>query len=85
MDIPGTYCIKLNKPIVMCQSTLDNLYKQTGVQDIKSTNVLSSSQNLNKPTQFFELLAKTYINNKLLNDAYSVVCFILINFLFVAN
>ncbi len=28
---------------------------------------------LNKPTQFFELLAKTNINNKLLNDAYSVV------------
>lgn len=66
IEIPGTYQIKLNKPLVMCQSTVQQLQSQIGIE-------ISSNDVTNKPTPFFELLAKTSINNKVLNDAYSVV------------
>ena len=66
IEIPGTYQVKLNKPLVMCQSTLQQMQTQIGIE-------MTSDIASNKPTPFFELLAKTSINNKVLNDAYSVV------------
>jgi hypothetical protein len=65
--IPGTYVLKLNKPVVMCHSTYEQLVSQIGVKG-SCANLADS----NKPTPYFELLAKSYMNNKVLNDAYSV-------------
>lgn len=52
----------------MCQSTFEHLVSQIG---IKSPHAYSQSDT-NKPIPFFELLAKNSMNNKVLNDAYSV-------------
>lgn len=67
--MPGTYIAKLSKPIVMCLSTLNQLQTQIGIETI-SVESLYKSETL---TPFFEILAKTSISNKVLNDAYSVV------------
>ncbi|CAF0705814.1 unnamed protein product [Brachionus calyciflorus] len=64
INIPATYQVKLNKPLVMCLSTLNQLNQQLGIETQTSES--------DKLTPFFELLAKTAINNKVLNDAYSV-------------
>jgi len=54
----------------MCQSTLEQLHAQIGIdKDHLHTSGISAG----KPTPFFELLAKNSMNNRLLNDAYSVV------------
>ena len=65
VDVPGAFLVKLNKPIVMCKNTLGELQSKL---DIETINIETS-----KLTPFFELLAKTEFNNKILNDAYSVV------------
>jgi hypothetical protein len=67
--VPGTFIAKLSKPIVMCLSTLNQLQTQIGIETISIETIYRSE----KLTPFFEILAKTCINNKVLNDAYSVV------------
>lgn len=67
--MPGTYLVKLNKPVVMCLSTLNELQNKIGIE----TTSIDSMYKANKMTPFFELLAKTSMNAKVLNDAYSVV------------
>jgi hypothetical protein len=67
--VPGTFIAKLSKPIVMCLSTLNQLQTQIGIETISIEHIYRSE----KLTPFFEILAKTSINNKVLNDAYSVV------------
>ena len=69
MHVPGTFIVNLSKPVVMCMSTLNQLQSQIGVQTLPVEAMYKSD----KLTPFFELLAKTSINNKVLNDAYSVV------------
>lgn len=67
VKVPGCFLLRLNKPIVMCVGTLNELQQRIGIETIP---LESSSIKL---TPFFELLAKTEINNKILSDAYSVV------------
>lgn len=69
IEIPGTYVVRLNKPVVMCKSTLEHLQSQIGIENFQLTN---SDLIKNKPTPFFELLSKNTFSNNVLNDAYSV-------------
>ena len=50
----------------MCKNTLSQLQSKLGIETVNLESIA-------KLTPFFELLAKTEINNKILNDAYSVV------------
>lgn len=50
----------------MCKNTLSQLQSKLGIETVNLESIV-------KLTPFFELLAKTEINNKILNDAYSVV------------
>lgn len=49
----------------MCKSTLNELQSKLAIETINLEQA--------KLTPYFELLAKTEINSKILNDAYSVV------------
>ena len=49
----------------MCKSTINELQTKLEVETINLEQT--------KLTPYFELLAKTEINSKILNDAYSVV------------
>ncbi len=54
----------------MCKNTLSQLQSKLGIETVNLESIA-------KLTPFFELLAKTEINNKILNDAYSVVNIVL--------
>lgn len=49
----------------MCKSTINELQTKLAIETINLEQT--------KLTPYFELLAKTEINSKILNDAYSVV------------
>jgi hypothetical protein len=53
----------------MCLSTLKELQNKIGIEKTS----IDSMYKANKLTLCFELLAKTSMNAKVLNDAYSVV------------
>jgi hypothetical protein len=55
----------------MCKNTLSQLQSKLGIETVNLESIA-------KLTPFFELLAKTEINNKILNDAYSVVNIVLV-------
>ena len=69
VQVPGTFVATLNKPMAVCVSTLSKLRAQLGGVELQ----VRGGGGDEKPTPYFELLAKSDMNAAFLNDAYSVV------------